>query len=106
MAKILIIFLKFFVLGLSPGRTKVVFTLALHAGQPIINTRLSEDDPTTRLVTAARAGVKTGLAVYLAELEPQNLFKYNWSILWAGHTMVSCPLLELSTLKPQPKRSL
>ena len=32
------------------------------------------DNFSTRLVTAARAGVKTALAVYLAELEQQSLF--------------------------------
>ena len=31
------------------------------------------DNSSTGLVTAARAGVKTGLVVYLAALEQQNL---------------------------------
>ena len=31
------------------------------------------DNFSTELVTAPRVGVKTGLAVYLAELEQQNL---------------------------------
>ena len=32
------------------------------------------DNSSTGLVTAARAGVKTGLVVYLARLEQQNFF--------------------------------
>ena len=32
------------------------------------------DNFNTGLVTAVRADVKTGLAVYVAELEPQSLF--------------------------------
>ena len=37
--------------------------------------------PDTRLFTAARAIVKTGLGVYLAELEQQNLLRTNGQFL-------------------------
>ena len=47
--------------------------------------RGSMDNSSTGLVTAARAGVKTGLVVYLARLEQQNLFsiigQYLFSII-------------------------
>ena len=40
------------------------------------------DNFSTGLVTASRAGVKTGLAVYLAELEQQNLFIAVGQFFW------------------------
>ena len=54
-----------------------------------LNTRLVRysDPHCTGLVTAARAGVKTSLAVYLAEIAKP--VKSNWSFFWAGHKKVN-----------------
>ena len=53
------------------------------------------DNSCTGLVTKDRAGVKTGLDVYLAAIEKHNLLKHNWSIFRAGHKKVTSSLLQL-----------
>ena len=54
------------------------------------------DNFSTGLVTAPRAGVKTGLDVHHAELQPQNVLITIGQFWVASHKKVSSPLLELS----------
>ena len=62
----------------------------------------SMDNSSTGLVTVARAGVKTGLVVYLARLEQQKLVKHNWSIFRAGHKKVTSPSTRVVHESPHP----
>ena len=49
-------------------------------------------DNSFRGLTAARAAIKTGFAVYLAKLEEQNLFSTNGQIL----ELITSPRLSVS----------
>ena len=59
---------------------------------------LSLENCSTRLYTAARVVVKTGLAVNHAELEKQNLFIIIGQFTGPITKKLSSPLLELSMI--------